>query len=253
MKPKKIAFCVNDSYNLCGVCMSLEFNFSYKKKAVVIGGTSSLGFLVAKGLVSHGAEVFVLGRSFPYKDSTSEGRKMNFLRCDFEKDGIEVLERDDIRKELLTCDILVVAYGPFVQKTLDQTKVDDWKNIALFDYALPGFALSIALSGMQERSCGSILLFGGSRTEQIRGRVRTAAYHGAKTGLAVLAESVAKSYAQKGIACNVILPGLSDNVPAGMEAYAIDGAKIAEAALFLIENRNLNGIMLPVDKGWIPK
>ena len=59
----------------------LDFN---GKKALVIGGTSSIGLSLAVQLKELGASVTVTGRNPPRKNSDVLG----FIQLDFEKDGI---------------------------------------------------------------------------------------------------------------------------------------------------------------------
>ena len=226
------------------------------KKALIIGGTSGLGRECASILLKSGAGIIITGRSLPDKDGKDSPGDVHpgFIRCDFEKEGIQALERGSLGKAVREADILIVAYGPFVRKKLEATRAADW---AMFDYALPGLAVSLALPGMLRRGSGSILLFGGTRSESILPRSLTAPYHGAKTGLSVIVRSVAKNYAAKGIRCNAILPGSvstapPQNTPSGSEGFAVSPRDVAEAAVSLLANPAMNGVLLNVDKGWQP-
>lgn len=217
-------------------------NFVRGKKALVIGGTSSIGLCIARLLSENGADVFAVGTHNP------ECNGINFIECNFEKNGLEELEKPDLDKIFSGCDILCVCYGPFVQKPLHETSMEDWRKVALFDYALPGIAVSKSLSGMIDRKCGSILLFGGTRSEMPRACSTNAAYLGAKTGLDVIVKSVAREYGQYGITCNAVLPGFTRNAPDG---FLTDECIVAEKALYLLEQRDLNGVFLNVDHGWM--
>lgn len=237
-------------------------NLLQGKKALVIGGTSGLGRNCASLLFKAGAKIIITGRKLPGSEENPEGQKNvtpGFISCDFEKEGLAALERGSLNSALREADILVVAYGPFVRKKIENTTADDWTRLALFDYALPGLAVSLVLPGMIDRGGGSILLFGGTRSESILPRSLTSAYHGAKTGLSVLVRSVAKNYAVKGIRCNAILPGsvapdpsLVQNAPSGAERFVVAPGDVAEAALNLLSNPAMNGVLLNVDKGWQP-
>ena len=229
------------------------------KKALIIGGTSGLGRECASILLKSGAGIIITGRSLPDKDGKDSPGDVHpgFIRCDFEKEGIQALERGSLGKAVREADILIVAYGPFVRKKLEATRAADWARLAMFDYALPGLAVSLALPGMLRRGSGSILLFGGTRSESILPRSLTAPYHGAKTGLSVIVRSVAKNYAAKGIRCNAILPGSvstapPQNTPSGSEGFAVSPRDVAEAAVSLLANPAMNGVLLNVDKGWQP-
>lgn len=227
------------------------------KKALVIGGTSGLGRECASLLLKAGARIIITGRSLPGKDGSGQADEPGFVRCDFEKDGIFALEKGNLNRAVREADILIVAYGPFIRKKLEDTGAADWARLAMFDYALPGLAVSLALPGMIQRGGGSILLFGGTRSESILPRSLTTAYHGAKTGLSVLVRSVAKNYAAKGIRCNAVLPGSvssapAANAPSGSEGFVVSPRDVAEAAVSLLANPAMNGVLLNVDRGWQP-
>lgn len=238
----------------------MEQRFFEGKKALVIGGTSGLGRDCASLLLKAGAGIIITGRTLPGDGESVDGRsdvQPGFIRCDFEKEGIQALERGSLGKAVRDADILVVAYGPFIRKKIEATTSQDWARLAMMDYALPGLAVSLALPGMMERGGGSILLFGGTRSESILPRSLTTAYHGAKTGLSVIVRSVAKNYSAKGIRCNAILPGSvssspPQNAPSGSEGFVVSPRDIAQAAISLLSNPAMNGVLLNVDRGWQP-
>ncbi|MCR5762508.1 MAG: SDR family oxidoreductase [Treponema sp.] len=217
-------------------------SFVCGKKALVIGGTSGIGLCVSKILAEKGAAVYVCGTHNP------EVSGLNFISCNFEHNGLQELEHGQLKIILEECSILCVCYGPFVQKRLHDTTFKDWQRMALLDYALPGIAVSKALVGMMKKKLGSILLFGGTRSESPRACTTNAAYLGAKTGLDVIVKSVAREYGIYGICCNAILPGFTSNAP---EGYLSDPFQIAEKAVYVIEQRDLNGVFLNVDYGWM--
>ena len=105
-------------------------------------------------------------------------------------------------------DILAVAFGPFLRASLAATSAADWVRLALLDLALPGALASALFPSMAERGWGRILLFGGTRTDGIRAYSANAAYAAAKTGLSVLAKSLAIEGSGKGVGTVLVCPGL---------------------------------------------
>ncbi|MBP5451179.1 MAG: SDR family NAD(P)-dependent oxidoreductase [Treponema sp.] len=222
-------------------------DFVFKdKKALIIGGTGSIGLSLAVQLNELGSSVTVTGRNPPREKS----EELEFIQLDFEKDGIECLEEDTMRHALNETDILAVTYGPFIQKPLHQTSSDDWKKVSLHDFALPGIALSLALPSMMERNFGRILFFGGTRTDQIRSYKTNAAYAAAKTALDVIVKSTAANYAEYGITCNAICPGFTRNAPS--PEYLMPESEITNQAVRLLLSPESNGQIIRVDKGWEP-
>lgn len=215
-----------------------------EKKALIIGGTSGTGRHLAVELLHLGASVTVTGRKNPNIDG------VQFLQCDYQKNGIQCLQTELCQSSLFECDILIFCYGPFVQKSLHKTTAKDWEDMALSNYAIPGYAVSAALPQMMERLYGRIILFGGTRTDAVRPYKTNAAYAGAKTGLSVLVKSVAAEYGAFGITCNAILPGFTKNPPANTNCVSEE--TLCAHAIHLLSHPELNGVLLTVDRGWTP-
>ena len=159
-------------------------------------------------------------------------------------------------------DILVVAFGPFLRKSLAETAVSDWERLSLLDLALPGALSSALFPAMAERGWGRILLFGGTRTDGIRAYSSNAAYAAAKTGLAVLAKSLAVQGAPKGVGALFVCPGLVDTEYLGDEeretlrlrapaGRLLKPGEVAEPALDLLaaEPCAASGAVLCIDGG----
>ena len=214
------------------------------KNAVVIGGTSGIGFELAKILCKNECSVCVSGRHDPCEQG------LEFIPADFTDGHLELDEFPPLREKLCKADILCVSYGPFVQKPLHLTTAQDWQTLALYDYALAGIAVSSVLPGMMERKFGRIVLFGGTRTESVRSYKTNAAYAGAKTAISVLVKSVSAEYRKYGVTCNAVLPGFVNG--AKDKSDAVSAHSVAQSAFSLIQNENLNGVLLNVDRGWQP-
>lgn len=214
------------------------------KNAVVIGGTSGIGFELAKILCKNECSVCVSGRHDPCEQG------LEFIPADFTGGHLDLDEFPPLREKLCKADILCVSYGPFVQKPLHLTTAQDWQTLALYDYALAGIAVSSVLPGMMERKFGRIVLFGGTRTESVRSYKTNAAYAGAKTAISVLVKSVSAEYRKYGVTCNAVLPGFVNG--AKDKSDAVSALSVAQLAFFLIQNEDLNGVLLNVDRGWQP-
>lgn len=228
------------------------------KSALVVGGTSGIGYCLAQSLLQESVSVVVQGRinSKRVLSLCSQGNAAGFI-CDLQK--LAYLE--ELCKYANAADILCVAYGPFLQKPLDMTSAQEWNTVVYANLTLPGILVSAALAGMKERNWGRILLFGGTETQILRGFRTNAVYGAAKTGIMSLVKSVSMEYAQFGITANAVCPGFTDNGLLPEETRAVWAKKnpdgelvsptaITEAVLFLLKNSSYNGVMIPVDKGW---
>ncbi len=240
------------------------------KTALVVGGTGGIGRGLSLALAESGASLIIHGSKAGEKsDSLAEeifkisGKRSEIISQNLLSSSFAELESSQLLTVAKKCDILCVAFGPFVQKSLHETNISDWEMLSLYDYALPGLLLSAALPNMMKNNFGRILLFGGSGTSYRREFSTNAAYAGAKAGLNVLISSVAAEYAEYGITCNGICPGfaeteyisesnkrlLAKKTPLGQ---LISPSTLAEIALFLLKNADINGEILRVDGGWTP-
>jgi NAD(P)-dependent dehydrogenase (short-subunit alcohol dehydrogenase family) len=156
--------------------------------------------------------------------------------------------------------MLICAWGPFKQGTLEDMEAEDWQHLVENNLTFPGILVSSVLGDMMNRRWGRILLFGGTNTDTIRGFRTTAVYSAAKTALGTLAKSVARRAGPLGVSCNLICPGLTDTEYTGeaLRAYNSErspGAEvlkpedIAKIALGVLENPQINGGIIPVDRG----
>jgi NAD(P)-dependent dehydrogenase (short-subunit alcohol dehydrogenase family) len=271
------------------------------KRALVVGGTGGIGRFVALGLAARGAAVTITGGSSPKRleavlaelDAGSgtipEKTKHSGFLCRIgspdglspEKAAAFILETATLQRsetgegsppgtpaERATAsegsppDILVLAWGPFKRIPLEETTPGDWRFFVENNLMFPGIMVSSVLCGMIKRGWGRILLFGGTKTADIRG-FSTAAYAAAKTALGVLAKSAAKSARKAGITCNVICPGLTDTEYTDSESRAynrekspgrkvLEAEEIAHIALAVLENPAVNGAIIPADRGlWV--
>jgi NAD(P)-dependent dehydrogenase (short-subunit alcohol dehydrogenase family) len=222
------------------------------RRALVVGGSGGIGRAVSLELGARGAYVVVHGGSSREKlDSTLRELRLarepelatpglgaagseGFL-LDLGDPASGLARLSDALPGLGDIDILVVAFGPFVRKSLAATDRADWERVALLDLALPGTLCSACLPAMASRGWGRILLFGGSRTDGIRAYSSNAAYAAAKTGLAVLVKSVAAEGAPRGVGCVLVCPGLTDTEYIGEAEKAAlrsraPGGRLAEPA-----------------------
>ncbi len=246
------------------------------RRALVVGGSGGIGRAVALELAARGAYVIVHGGSSKQRleAALSELRLAGRLRSakggataegfllELRPEGSSLAGLLDALPGLGRIDVLVVAFGPFARKSLAETSLADWERLALLDLALPGALCSALLPGMAKRGWGRILLFGGSRTDGIRAYSSNAAYAAAKTGLGVLAKSVAAEGAARGVGCILACPGLVDSeylddrerealrakAPAGRLS---DPAEIAAAAVALLaaEPCVASGAVMTLDAG----
>ncbi len=239
------------------------------KTAVVIGGTGGIGLEIVNMLLFNGACVIIHGRDKKKLDDLSlklekkYPQRVKTVQFDFYKENFLDIEKSLLNQNVKKADILCVCFGPFLQKELEHMDAQEWHKVSVLNYALPGLLISSCLENMKAHRWGRILLFGGTGTNFRTEFLTNTAYAGAKSGLGVLVQSVAAYYAVYGITCNCIMPGFTDTEYVDSEKKQllkqkmpdkrlIQTKSIADAARFLLENADLNGVLLKIDKGWSP-
>jgi 3-oxoacyl-[acyl-carrier protein] reductase len=238
-----------------------------RREALIIGGTGGIGAALALKLGEAGAGVTVQGGHSPERlerileTLRGVGAEARGFLCPITDAGCEEAV-GIIAAQAPAPDILVCAWGPFLRASLGEAGAEHWREMVLCNLLFPGMLVSAMLPGMLSRGWGRILLFGGTNTDTIRGFTSTALYSAAKTALGVLAKSIARTAGGRGVACNVICPGLVDTEyldeaarlynrersPGGKVLRAED---IAAAALEVLASPNLNGALIPVDNGLV--
>lgn len=229
-----------------------DFSSLYKKNAFVAGATKGTGLELTKLLLKKGAEVFAAGRHLSKEiiELKKEFPSLTFIEVDFEQYSPDkLIALPSIKEVLLKTDILAIPFGPFIQKSLEETSAEDWVKLALTDLALPGSLVSTVLPYMKKSGFGRILLFGGTRTEAIRPYKTSAAYSACKTALSVLVKSTAL-VAPDIITCNAVLPGFTNHAPENTRE--VSESFLALQAMNLITSPELNGVLLNADRGWAP-
>ncbi|MFA5852071.1 MAG: SDR family NAD(P)-dependent oxidoreductase, partial [Spirochaetales bacterium] len=217
------------------------------RRALVIGGSGGIGASISMGLASRGASLLVHGLTSSKVDKMvrsiekTGGKAQGFAR---DIDGLSSIL--SALEPFGDFDILVVAFGPFVRKPFATHTPADWEKVAMLDLALPGALASRYFPAMCDNAFGRILFLGGTRTDIIRGFTSNAAYAAAKTGLGVLAKSIAIEGAPHNVAAVTICPGLVRTEYIGPEEALVlsrmapgrvlsDPADIAAIALGLLD------------------
>ena len=181
------------------------------RTAVVVGGTSGIGRMLALGLADAGADVVASGRRTEFVDQVAKeiearGRRTLRLSSDVAETASLESVRDRCLDEFGKVDILVCVAG--VTKRVPTLEMDevDWDRILTTN--LTGTLRSCQVFGraMVARRSGRIITIGS--LSSFVGLFEVAAYVASKAGVAGLTRALAVEWAPYNVTVNAIAPGV---------------------------------------------
>lgn len=241
--------------------------------AVVTGARRGIGRAMAEALATAGADVIGVSAQLEEDPQASEvgravtaaGRRFEAVRCDF-ADAAAV---EDLGRRLAerAPDILVNNAGTIRRQPAVEHARELWDEVLQVNLSSQ-FALTQALAGpMLERGSGKVVFTASLLSFQ--GGINVPGYTASKSGVAGLTKALANEWAGRGVNVNAIAPGyiatdntqalqddpdrsrsILERIPAGRWGRADD---LAGATVFLCSRASdyVDGIVLPVDGGWL--
>ena len=224
---------------------------------VVVGGTSGLGFELAKTYRSRGADVTITGR-----DDERCAAKAAEIGEDVRDIVLDLAEPESIADALR--DVERVDRLALVAVDRDQNTVADYdvdQAIRLVTLKLVGYTEVVHQLAGRFGPEASILLFGGlAKDRPYPGSTTVSTVNGA---VSTMIRTMALELAP--VRVNAIHPGIVADTPfwAGKEEHCenvrartptgrnVMTSDIVDASLFLLENPAVNGVNLDVDGGWM--
>jgi 3-oxoacyl-[acyl-carrier protein] reductase len=242
------------------------------KTAVVVGGSSGIGWQTAKQLLDVGWFVWVIDINSPSTEvdmAHDIGRQIQYVHCDVRDPTSIEGAFAGIAAVSPSLDALVYTAGITRSGELENTSLEDAR--LMFDVNLLGAWLTIraALPSLRinagPEDPSRIVVVGSIGA--IRLKAANGFYGATKAGLHAIAQVFAVELAPSGITVNAVAPG-STNTPmqAAAKASNVPGFKVsgpsplgriaepedvANAIMFLLGDgaRYINGVVLPVDGG----
>jgi NAD(P)-dependent dehydrogenase (short-subunit alcohol dehydrogenase family) len=181
------------------------------KTAVVVGGTSGIGRVLALGLADAGADVAATARREHLVDEVAadiekRGRRSLRYACDVGDDRSLAGFHDAVTRAFGQVDILLVAAGTTKKGPTLAMDMADWQRI--IDVNLMGTlrAYKAFAPGMIARKAGRLI--GIASLSSFVGLQEVSAYTASKSAVAGLTRALAVEWAPHGVTVNAIAPGV---------------------------------------------
>jgi NAD(P)-dependent dehydrogenase (short-subunit alcohol dehydrogenase family) len=238
--------------------------------ALVTGGGAGIGKAIALALGRAGASVVVNYRSrrepadAVVRAIRAAGGRAVVVHADVSSPRGASRAVDAAVSEYGRLDVLVNNVGDFLYKPLLEVTPEEWRATIQNNLDSAFYCSLRALPHMKKRGWGRIVNLGVAGCDGTRAFPNTTAYNVAKTGVLILARSLAREVAPFGITVNVVAPGLIDTgalarrMMKKFEASlpmrrAGTPEEVADVVLFLVsENASyITGACVPVSGGWL--
>ena len=181
--------------------------------AIVTGGASGIGFVVAKRLATEGARVWLLdlkedALKTAQADLKAQGVTVETVSADITKDADVQRAMEGVSKTAGRLDILVNCagiVGPNARKTTE-VSLKEWEQVIAINLTGSFLVTKYALIEMQKRNYGRVLLFASISGKE--GNAGMCPYSTSKAGVIGLVKAAGKEFAETGITVNAIAPGV---------------------------------------------
>ena len=240
--------------------------------AIITGGASGLGQYYSLALAQAGAQVYVVSRTTKGWTQLKEkieqaGGKVRFLQQDLTAKNAAKNIVDGCLNEFGKIDILVNNAGLQLRNDLADFKDEDWRAVIEINLNALYYLSHEVAQVMQKRSSGKIINIGSMQS--YRAGKRIFPYTASKHAVLGLTKAYADALAPDNIQVNGIAPGyvdtpmtkalqedpkrnqeIIDHIPAGKWAQP---EQLMGTVVFLASHAAdyLNGVMIPVDGGYL--
>ncbi|MDB4821979.1 SDR family oxidoreductase [Candidatus Pseudothioglobus singularis] len=189
--------------------MSLS-DFSLENKvALITGGTSGLGKMMALALAKAGAFVWIASSrdnaDETLKELKDQGTEGRFIQLDVTSS--EALENvvSLIHQESNRIDILVNAAGINLRTSAEDLTLDEWQKTIDINLTAPFHLSQLVADSMRANNWGRIINI--ASLQSLRAFDNSIPYGASKGGIMQLTRALAQAYSKDGVLVNAIAPG----------------------------------------------
>ena len=175
---------------------------------VVTGGASGIGAATVRRFAAEGAHICILDRDLSAAEALAAELGDSHLAMELDvrfEAGVEQVA-EAVYDRWGHVDVLVNNAGSELNKTYDETTVDEWDKVLDTDLKGPWLLCKHFVPHMVERGSGSVINI--SSLNGLVGFPLSTAYGSAKGGLVVFTRDMAIELATSGVRINCVCPGV---------------------------------------------
>ena len=189
--------------------MSLS-DFSLENKvALITGGTSGLGKMMALALAKAGAFVWIASSrdnaDETLKELKDQGTEGRFIQLDVTSSEALKNVVSLIHQESNRIDILVNAAGINLRTSAEDLTLDEWQKTIDINLTAPFHLSQLVADSMRENNWGIIINI--ASLQSLRAFDNSIPYGASKGGIMQLTRALAQAYSKDGVLVNAIAPG----------------------------------------------
>ena len=177
-------------------------------KCVVTGGASGIGAATVRRFAAEGAEVCILDIDLTSAEALAAelGRAHFALELDVRMESAVEQVAAAVLERWGAVDVLVNNAGSELNKTYNDTTVEEWDRVLDTDLKGPWLLCKHFVPSMVERGSGSVINI--ASLNGLVGFPLSTAYGSAKGGLVVFTRDMAIELATSGVRINCVCPGV---------------------------------------------
>ena len=185
-------------------------NFSLNNKvALVTGGTSGIGKMMALALARAGAFVWIASTRDNADETISEIKQQGSEGAFFQVDVTDYNKLETMLSHIYgvskKIDILVNSAGINLRIPAEDLSLDDWQKTININLTAPYYLSQLVVKKMKENQWGRIINI--ASLQSLRAFDDSIPYGASKGGVMQLTRALAQSYSKHGILVNAIAPG----------------------------------------------
>lgn len=189
--------------------MSLS-DFSLENKvALITGGTSGLGKMMALALAKAGAFVWIASSRDNADETLQEikqqGSNGSFVQVDVTSSDALEKTVSHILEQSSRIDILINAAGVNPRTSAEELTLSDWQKTIDINLTAPFYLSQLVADTMRENNWGRIINI--ASLQSLRAFDNSIPYGASKGGVMQLTRALAQAYSKDGILVNAIAPG----------------------------------------------